>query len=59
MLAADRLTLALDIHSRSYQLLRWVAEAVRQGFIPATRAHQYANTGDAAKRAIKLESRTD
>jgi len=48
MLAADRLTLAIDIHSQSYQLLRWVAEAVRKGFIPATRAHQYANTGDAA-----------
>jgi hypothetical protein len=48
MLAADRLALALDIHAQSYQLLRWVAEAVRKGFIPATRAHQYANTGDAA-----------
>ncbi len=48
MLAADRLTLAIAIHSQSYQLLRWVAEAVRKGFIPATRAHQYANTSDAA-----------
>ena len=48
MLAADRLTLAIDIHSQSYQLLRWVAQAVRKGFIPATRAHQYANAGDAA-----------
>lgn len=48
MLAADRLTLAIDIHSRSYQLLRWIAEAVTKGFIPATRAHHYANTGDAA-----------
>jgi hypothetical protein len=48
MLAADRLTLAIDIQSRSYELLRWVATAVRKGFIPATRAHQYANTCDAA-----------
>lgn len=48
MLAADRLALALDIHARSYQLLQWVAEAVRRGFIPATRAHQYANAGDTA-----------
>jgi hypothetical protein len=48
MLAADRLALAIDVHSRSYQLLRWVAEAVRRGFIPATRAHQYADAGDAA-----------
>ena len=48
MLAADRLTLAIDIQSQSYELLQWVATAVRKGFIPATRAHQYANTGDAA-----------
>ena len=48
MLPADRLGLAIDIHTQSYQLLRWVAEAVRKGFIPATRAHQYANTSDAA-----------
>jgi hypothetical protein len=48
MLPGDRLALAIEIHSQSYQLLRWVAEAVRRGFIPATRAHEYANTGDAA-----------
>jgi len=48
MLAADRLLLAIDIHSQSYQLLRWVAEAVRRGFIPAVRAHQYADAGDSA-----------
>jgi hypothetical protein len=48
MLAADRLALALEVHAQSYQLLRWVAEAVRKGFIPATRAHQYADTGAAA-----------
>jgi hypothetical protein len=48
MLAADRLTLAIDIHARAYELLQWVATAVRKGFIPATRAHQYADAGDAA-----------
>jgi hypothetical protein len=48
MLSSDRLTLAIDIHSQSYKLLRWVADAVGKGFIPATRAHQYANTCDAA-----------
>lgn len=48
MLSGDRLTLAIDIHSRSYKLLRWVADAIRQGFIPATRAHEYANVSDAA-----------
>lgn len=48
MLNADRLTLAIEIHSQSYRLLRWVAEAVGKGFIPATRAHQYASAGDAS-----------
>jgi hypothetical protein len=47
MLAADRFTLAIDIHAQSYQLLRWVAEAMRKGFISATHAHQYANTRNA------------
>jgi hypothetical protein len=48
MLSRNRLSLAIDIHSRSYNLLRWVADAIGKGFIPVTRAHQYANTGDAA-----------
>src|SRR5262245_56257839 len=48
MLPADRLALAIEIHWQSYQLLRWVADAVRKGFIPATRAHEYANTSEAA-----------
>jgi hypothetical protein len=48
MLSSDRLTLAIDIQSQSYNLLRWVADAVGKGFIPATRAHQYANECDAA-----------
>ena len=33
MLSADRLTLAIDIQSQSYQLLRWVADAVRKGLL--------------------------
>ena len=49
MLPNDRLTLALEIHATSFRLLKWVAEAVAKGFIPATRAHQYANEGDAAQ----------
>ncbi len=48
MLPADRLQLAIDIHARSYRLLRWVAEAVGKGFIPATRAHEYADAADSA-----------
>ena len=48
MLPADDLTLAIDIQSRSYALLRWIAEAVEKGFIPATRDHEYADDSDSA-----------
>jgi hypothetical protein len=48
MLPPDRLQLALDIHARSYRLLKWVAEAIGKGFIAAARAHEYADVTDAA-----------
>jgi hypothetical protein len=48
MLPANRLTLAIHIQSHSYQLLKWVADAVCKGFIPAEHAHQFANVCDAA-----------
>jgi hypothetical protein len=46
MLPADDLKLAIDIQSRSYRLLRWVADAVGKGFIPPERAHEYADDSD-------------
>jgi hypothetical protein len=52
MLPNDRLTIALEIHATSFRLLKWVAEAVAKGFIPATRAHQYANDGDSAREWV-------
>jgi hypothetical protein len=48
MLPQDDLTLAIDIQSRSYKLLRWVAEAIEKGFVPVKRAHEYANVSDSA-----------
>ena len=48
MLPPDDLTLAIDIQSRSYKLLRWVATAIEKGFIPATRAHEYADVAASA-----------
>lgn len=66
MLPADRLQLAIDIHARSYRLLRWVAEAVGKGFILATRAHEYADAADSARdwldehyRNLPTEARPD
>jgi hypothetical protein len=49
MLPADRLKLAIDIHARSYRLLRWVAEGIDKGFITYSRAHEYADVGDSAR----------
>jgi hypothetical protein len=48
MLPADKLEFALTIHDRSYRLLKWVSEAIDKGFIPITRAHDYANEKVAA-----------
>lgn len=48
MLPVDDLTLAIDIHSRSYKLLRWVSDAVERGFISGIRAHEYADVADVA-----------
>ena len=49
MLPPDRLQLAIDIQSRSYKLLRWVAEGIGKGFITYSRAHEYADVGDSAR----------
>jgi hypothetical protein len=48
MLPLDRLALAMTLQAQSYNLLRWVASAVGQGFISGRRAHEYANTAEAA-----------
>jgi hypothetical protein len=44
MLTRERLLLAIDIHSRSYKLLRWVGAASEQGQIPGERAEQHSNS---------------
>jgi hypothetical protein len=48
MLPEDRLRHAIDIQQRSYRLLKWVSQAIDKGFIPPTRAHEYAHLADAA-----------
>lgn len=48
MLPADQLTLAIEIQTRAYKLLRWVTGAIEKGFIPATRAHEYACISESA-----------
>lgn len=41
MISADSFMLAMSIHFQSYQLLKWFADAVGIGFIPATHTHAY------------------
>ncbi len=53
MLPSDRLQLAIDIHTRSYRLLRWVAEGISKGFISHSRAHEYADVADSAQDWIE------
>ncbi len=53
MLPSDRLTLAIDIQSRSYKLLRWMAKGMEKGFISVTRAHDYADVTYSARDWIE------
>jgi hypothetical protein len=39
---------AVEIGNRAYRLIRWVGDAVQQGFITFTRAHVYASDAEAA-----------
>jgi hypothetical protein len=48
MLSPERLLLAIDIHSRSYKLLRWIGAAIENGLLPLARAEQHSDTPDAA-----------
>jgi hypothetical protein len=48
MLSRERLLLAIDIHSRSYKLLRWIGAAIEKGQVPVERAEQHSDSPDAA-----------
>ncbi len=49
MLDRQKLTVAVDLQRRSYALLRWLAEAVRRGFVTFDAAHTYATLPAAAQ----------
>jgi hypothetical protein len=48
MLSRERLLLAIDIHSRSYKLLRWIGAAIENCQIPVERAEQHSDSSEAA-----------
>jgi hypothetical protein len=48
MLNAERLLLAIKTHSKSYDLLRWIATAIDKGKLSVERAERHSDTPDAA-----------
>ncbi len=48
MLDSTRISHAIEMQQRSYQLLQWMASAVKDGFIGFKTAHDYSNLPDAA-----------
>ena len=48
MLNGNRLAFAIEIHSKSYQFLRWIGVAIEEGRLPIGRATQHADTPEAA-----------
>jgi hypothetical protein len=48
MFVKDELSHAIDLQKRSYELLQWVASAVKKGFVSFNAAHSYSSTSSAA-----------
>jgi hypothetical protein len=53
MLNREEVHRAVDLHRRSYNLLRWLTTAVSKGVIRFDRAHDYLDEGEAAKEWIE------
>lgn len=53
MLKPDELTLAVDLHRRSYNLLLWLRTAISKGVIRVNRAHEYMDEAEAAEDWIE------
>jgi len=49
MLDPGEVKLAVELHRRSYNLLKWLETAIQKGFVAAQRAHGYMDAADAAK----------
>ena len=52
MLSEDAIVRAVNLQSRSYELLKWMADAVTRGFIRFNTAHDYATLPHAAEEWI-------
>jgi len=52
MLQRDEVEVAIDLQQRSYRLLKWMAEAVKRGFVTFDTAHEYSTFPEAAQQWI-------
>lgn len=48
MFSKDEISRAIDLQKRSYELLKWIASAVKSGFISFNAAHSYSSVSTAA-----------
>ena len=53
MLTSTDIDYAISIQNRCYKLLQWLGNAVREGFVPAVKAHAVADAGHAAKAWVE------
>lgn len=53
MLPIKELDRAIEIQGRAFKLLQWLSRAIREGFIPLTKAHEVADAAHATKAWIE------
>lgn len=53
MLSIEELNRAIEVQGRSFKLLQWLAKAIREGFVPLTKAHDVTEAAHAAKAWIE------
>lgn len=53
MFVREEISRALDLHRKSYNLLKWLATAINRGFIQFDHAHEYMDQNEAATEWIK------
>jgi hypothetical protein len=53
MFVREEIDRAIDLHRRSYNLLKWLGTAIEKGFIQFNRAHEYMDMDVAAKEWIE------
>jgi hypothetical protein len=53
MFVRDEVSQAVDLHRRSYNLIKWLSSAMSRGFIKFNRAHEYMDQNEAAKEWIE------